>query len=158
MRTISIEKVTLNIGVGESGERVERAKELLEMISGTKAVKTKSNKRIPTWNLRPGLEIGVKVTLRGKKAVETLKRLFKGVDDQIKKSNFDKLGNLSFGVPEYISVPDAEYDPKIGIIGFDVAVTMQRPGYKVKKIGKKHRITTEESINFFKKKFGVDIE
>lgn len=157
MRTISIEKVTLNIGVGESGERVERAKELLEMISGKKSVKTVSRKRIPTWNLRPGLEIGAKVTLRGKDAEEVLKRLFKSKDNKVKKSNFDKFGNLNFGIEEYISIPGAEYDPKIGIIGFDVAVTMKRPGYKGK-VGKNHRITSEESMEFFKKNFGVDAE
>jgi len=64
MRKPRIEKVTLNIGVGESGERLDKAYILLERITGQKPVKTKAKVRIPQWDIRPGKPIGVKVTLR----------------------------------------------------------------------------------------------
>lgn len=157
MMTISIEKITLNMGVGESGEKLEKAKALLERITDAKAVKTKTNKRIPTWNLRPGMEIGTRVTLRGKKATALLARLFEAVDKKIKYSSFDNNGNMSFGVHEYINIPGVNYDPKTGIIGLDIAITFKRPGYSVGKIGKKHRIKPEEAMEFIKKNFGVEL-
>ncbi len=163
MREIRIAKVTLNMGVGEPGEKLELAKELLEKISGTKAVKTKAKKRVPSWGIRPGLEIGVKTTVRGEKAVELLKKLFAAVNNRISASNFDDHGNLSFGIKEYIHIPGMKYDPKYGIVGLDVCVTLERPGYRVKrrrfksKIGKRHLITKDEAIQFFKDKFGVEI-
>ncbi len=157
MRDISIGKITLNIGVGESGEKLEKAKALLEVITDAKAVKTKTYKRIPTWNLRPGMEIGTMITLRGKKAMALLARLFEAVDKKIKSSSFDNSGNVSFGIHEYIDIPGVNYDPKIGIIGLDVAITFKRPGYSAEKIGKKHKIKPGESMEFIKKSFGVEI-
>ncbi len=165
MREIRIEKVTLNIGVGESGDKLENAYNLLKRITNRKPVKTFAKKRVPNWNIRPGLPIGVKVTLRGKEAVEILKKLFKAVDDKIKRDQFDERGNLSFGVKEYVHIPGVRYDPKIGIYGMDVCVTLERPGYRIKrrrhlkrKVGKKHLITKEEAIKYFEDKFGVKVE
>ena len=83
MREIFVEKVTLNIGVGEPGERLEKIKSLLEQISGSKVVKTETKKRIPEWGLRPGLEIGVKTTLRKQAAEEVLKRMFTAMENSV---------------------------------------------------------------------------
>ena len=130
---ISIEKVTLNLGVGAAGENLEKAKKLLEMVSKQKPIETKGKKRIPTWNVRPGVPIGTKVTLRGKKAEEVLSTLLDSVERKLKKSNFDQLGNVSFGIHEYIDIPGFKYDPDIGMLGFDVNVTLQKWGYRVKK-------------------------
>jgi large subunit ribosomal protein L5 len=162
---ISIEKVTVNIGVGAAGEKLEKAKKLLEKLTGQKPIETTAKKRIPTWNLKPGLAIGTKVTLRREKAKEFLKMVLESVDKKVKQSNFDNLGNFSFGIHEYIDVPGFKYDPDIGILGFDVNVTLQKWGYRVKKrkrktshISKKHNITKEESEEFFKKNFNVVVE
>jgi len=164
MREIKIEKVTLNVGVGETGEKLEKAKILLERISGSKVVKTYAKKRIPSWGLRPGLAIGLKTTLRGKQAEELLKRLFKAVENRVSPSQFDKEGNLSFGIKEYIHIPGIRYDPSLGIIGLDVCVTLMRRGFRVKrrryrkaKVGKAHRIKPEEAMEFFKSKFGIEV-
>ena len=105
MREPRIEKVTINIGVGESGEKLEKAAALLEKLTGRKPVKTKTMKRIPAFGIRPKMFIGVKVTLRGREAEEFLKKAFEAVGNRIKASSFDPLGNFSFGIKEYIDIP-----------------------------------------------------
>ncbi len=165
MREIMIDKITLNVGVGEAGDKLEKAKVLLERIAGTKVVVTRSKKRIPSWGVRPGLALGVKTTLRGKEAIALLKRLFKAVDNTVEPSQFDEEGNLSFGINEYIHIPDVRYDPSLGIIGLDVSITLKRKGgyrtkrkaYRRAKIGTHHRITKDESIEFFKNKFEIQV-
>jgi len=164
-KEIQIEKVTLNIGVGETGDKLEKAVSLLNKISGLKPIRTKTMKRIPTWGVRPKLQIGCKVTIRGKKTEELLKRLLEAVKNNLSISKFDNEGNFAFGIPEYIDIPGVEYDVDIGIIGLDVAVTLKRAGFRIKrrrikktKIPKKHRITKEESISFVKNKFNIETE
>ena len=164
MEEVRIEKVTLNIGVGEAGDKLEKAAKLLNAITNKKVVQTKTMKRIPTWSLRPKLAIGCKVTLRGKDAEALLIRLLKAIDNNLKERSFDKTGNFSFGVPEYIDIPDVPYNPKIGIIGLDVAVTLEKPGYRIKKrkvmkgkIKTRHLVKKEQAIEFVKKKFNVNI-
>lgn len=163
MKELMIEKVTLNVGVGEAGDKLEKAKILLGRISGEKVVATVSRKRIPTWGLRLGLPIGVKTTLRGTKASELLKRILEAADKKLGKNQFDDEGNLSFGLKEYIHIPGVRYDPSLGIIGLDICVTLKRKGgfrtkrkaYKPSRIGKSHRITKEEAMEFFRKNFDI---
>ncbi len=164
MKEIRIEKITLNMGIGEAGDKLKKASKLLSTTSGKKPILTKSYKRIPTWGVRPGLEIGTKVTLRGNDAENMIKRLFKAVENKLRPTSFDKQGNFSFGVKEYIDIPEMEYDPEIGIVGMEVSVTLGRPGYRVKKrkynkskVGKHHLITKDESINYIQNKFGVKV-
>src|SRR3989344_7049992 len=158
MREIKIEKITLNMGVGSPGDKLNKAKRLLENISSSKPVETKTMKRIPTWGLRPKLAIGCKVTLRGKKAEELLGRLLKTVDNKLKESNFDDFGNFSFGIKEYIDIPGVEYNPEFGIIGLEAAVTLERTGFRIKrrlksgKIPSRHKIMKEDAIEFMKDK------
>lgn len=164
MKEIRIEKVTLNIGVGKTGEELEKASTILRTLTNVKPVLTVAKVKQPTWGIREGLTIGTKVTLRGKKAEEFLKEAFVAIDKKLKKRSFDKFGNFGFGIKEYIDMPKAKYDPKLGIKGFDVLVTLERPGYRVKKrkvkkskVGKKQLITPEMAMNFIKEKFGVEI-
>ena len=164
MKDIRIEKITLNKGVGEAGENLKKATKLLNTISSRKPISNVSSKRIPKWGVRPGLEIGTKVTIRGKDAEELLKRLFVAVENRIKPTSFGEDGNFSFGIPEYLEIPGVQYDPEIGIVGLEVAVTLERPGYRVKKrkyrkskIGKNHLIAKEESMDYVKTKFDVNI-
>ncbi|MFH1638271.1 MAG: 50S ribosomal protein L5 [Candidatus Woesearchaeota archaeon] len=164
MREIRIEKITLNIGAGMPGPHMEKAVKVLEVISGVKPVETKTTKRIPGWKIRPGLPIGCKVTLRGKKAEEVLSALFQAVDSKLPPYKFDKTGNLSFGIKEYIDIPGMKYDMSIGIIGLEVAVTLARPGFRIKRrrirkrqVGNKHKITKEEAISFISEKFSVNV-
>ena len=162
MKQIKVSKVTLNIGVGEPGDKLNKAVKLLEMITGSKAVKTTTEKRIPTLGIRPGLQIACMVTLRKEKAEKVLALLLKALDHYIPESKFDTYGNFSFGIKEYIDIPGIEYDPSIGILGFEAAVTLARPGFRIKsrlkssKVGSKHKITKQEAIDFMKEKFHIN--
>lgn len=164
MKEIRIEKVTLNCGTGGEGDKLNKAMQLLKKMTGKEPVKTITMKRIPTWGVRPNLAIGCKITLRHEEAEEMLKRLLQAVDNKIPASKFDKNGNFSFGIEEYILIPGVEYEVSVGIIGLNVAVTLIRPGYRIKnrinksKIGLKHKITKEEAIEFMHKKFDLEEE
>ncbi len=162
MREIRIEKVTLNIGCGEAGEKLERARKLLEKLTGRKAVITRTHKRT-TFGTARNRPIGCKVTLRGEEAEEFLRKALEAVE-YIRASSFDRLGNFSFGIKEYIDIPGVKYDHDIGMFGMDVCVTLERRGYRVKrkkipkKVGKNHLIKPEEAMEFVEKTFGVRVE
>ncbi len=160
MRRISVEKIVLNIGCGTT-RKIEDASAILAALASRKPVITHNRKR-STFNVPKGKPIGCKITIRDD-AEGFIKRLLEAKENTLKEASFDSTGNVSFGVKEYIDVPEMEYDPKIGIIGFDVCVTLTRPGYRVKKkkrcsqIGKNHRIRKEEAIEFMKERFNVSI-
>ena len=82
MREIKIEKITVNIGCGESGEKLEKAKKLLSILTNKKIVVTNTNDRT-TFGMAKGRPIGCKITLRGKDADEFLKRALEAVDKRI---------------------------------------------------------------------------
>lgn len=161
MKDIKIEKITLNIGCGTKTP-IETAKTILKNISGGKVVVTKTKKRT-TFNVPKNKAIGCKITIR-KNTGTFLKRLLEAKENVLRNSNFDNTGNFSFGIKEYIEVPGMEYDPKLGVLGFDVCVTLERPGYRVKRkrlssiVGKKHLIKKDEAIEFAREKLGVKIE
>ena len=164
MREIRIEKVTVNSGVGQTGDELKKATAILENLTGAKPVLTMCKVKQPTWGLRPGLTIGTKVTLRGGKANQFLQDAFTAKDGKLSLKSFDKYGNFGFGIKEYIDMPKAKYDPKLGIRGFDVLVTLDRPGYRVKRrkhkkgrIRHTHLIKKEEAAEFVQKKFGVEV-
>ncbi len=164
MKTIRIEKVTLNVGAGKDQNKLDKAIILLKNLTGIEPVKTTTQKRIPGWGLRPGLPIGCKLTLRKKEATELLKRLIEAKDHMLAESQFDSSGNIAFGIHEYIDIPGIKYDPKVGIMGFQVCVTLERPGFRVKKrsirkskISKKHNISKEEAMDFMKNEFNIKI-
>jgi large subunit ribosomal protein L5 len=164
MKKIRIEKITLNVGCGKDQSRLEKGVKLLKTITGIDPIKTVTKKRIPSWGLRPGLPIGCKLTMRGEKALTLLSRLLKAVDFTLVKRQFDENGNIAFGIHECIDIPGVEYDPAIGIIGLEVCITLERPGYRVKKraklkskIGKKHIIHKDEAMDFMKNNFSIKI-
>ncbi|MEJ2780066.1 50S ribosomal protein L5 [Stygiolobus sp. CP850M] len=164
MRRIILDKVTVNIGLGESGERLQKAYQLLQDLTGAKPVYTKARKSIREFGVRKGAPIGVKVTLRGEKAVEFLKKALAAVNYRIKASSFDDYGNVGFGITEHVLIPGTRYDPEVGIFGMDVDITLIRPGYRVMRrrrkytrIPKRHRVTKEEAMEFLKQSFNVTI-
>lgn len=163
MRTIRIHKITLNIGAGKNEEVLKKGLKLLQKLTPLKPVQTITKKRIPGWGLRPGLAIGCKVTVR-KGCEELLKRLLAAKENVLEEKNFDSQGNFSFGIPEYIDIEGLEYDPELKIMGLEAAVTLERPGFRVKKrkvqpskVGKAHLITKEEAITFMQN-FGTEVK
>lgn len=165
MKRIEVHKVVINIGVGRSGEPIDKAKNaLLELTNQQPAVRG-AKKSVRDFGIHKGEPIGVVVTLRHEPAIEFLKRVVAGKNNVLKASSFDNYGNISVGIHEHIDIPGTKYNPEIGIFGMDVNIVLNRPGYRIAKksrksakIGKMHRINREEAIEFFKQKYGVEVE
>jgi large subunit ribosomal protein L5 len=132
MQVPRIEKITLNMGVGEaiSDKKVlEHATNDLTAISGQKPVTTVARKSVAGFKIREGYPIGTKVTLRGERMWEFLERLisisiprirdFRGLNPK----SFDGRGNYSMGVREQIIFPEIEYDKIDKIRGLDITIT-----------------------------------
>ena len=164
MKKIKLEKVVLNMGVGKSGDAILVAKTALDQISGKKSCARNARNTQRDWGIRKGEPIGASVTSRGKDATELLKRLMEAKGLEIKGKSFDNFGNVSFGILEHIDIPGVKYDPKIGILGLDASITLTRPGFGIRfrskhkaKIGKTHRISSDDAKEFFTREFGVTI-
>ncbi len=164
MRRIRIGKVVINIGVGRSGEPLEKAKRVLEELTGQKPSTRKAKKTIRDFNIHKKEPIATIVTLRGEKAINILKRLLAAKKNKLKRSSFDDHGNVSFGIKEHIDIPGIKYNPDIGIFGMDVSIALERPGYRVarrgyarRKIGREHMINKEEAISFIRDTFNVEV-
>jgi len=164
MRRIEVDKVVINMGVGESGEKLAKAEKLLAepAIAGQKPIKIKAKKTIQPFGIKRGEAIACKVTLRGARAHDFLTRVFK-IQNKLYMSQFDTSGNFSFGIAEHTDF-GIRYDPDVGIFGMDVAVSLKRPGYRIKerriqrkKIPARHRITRDECIAFLEKAYGVEV-
>src|SRR3989338_3541823 len=156
MRKIRIEKIVLN--VGGIAENLEKGFKLLSFITKRKPAKMKSRKRIPSLNVRPGLEVGAVVTIRKNKE-ELLNKLLAAVDNILKKKQISE-NNFSFGIKEYLEIPGIEYQRDIGIMGLDVTVVFKRAGKRVKlkkikrgKVSKKQKMSPEEIIKFMEENF-----
>lgn len=132
MEVPKIEKITLNMGVGEATQdkkKVEAAAAEMELIAGQKPVVTRAKKSIAQFKLREGMPIGCKVTLRRERMYEFLDRLitiamprirdFRGVSAK----SFDGRGNYAMGLKEQIIFPEINYDRIDQVRGMDVIVT-----------------------------------
>lgn len=164
MTKVRIDKVTINVAVGKSGEPLDKAAKILEFLTGQKPCLRTAKKTVKDFGIRQGEPIACIVTLRKQKAEEFLRKAFTAIDNKLAKSSFDNLGNFSFGIKEHIELPGVKYDPNLGIVGMDICVTMSKPGYRVKdrrkyrsNISPKHRVTLDESISHIRNKFGIDI-
>jgi large subunit ribosomal protein L5 len=131
MEVPKVKKVVLNVGLGEAIQNIkllDAAQKELSLITGQKAVITKSKKSIAAFKLRKGVPIGCKVTLRGNRMYEFLDRLisltlprirdFKGVSGK----SFDGRGNYSLGLKEQFIFPEVDYDKVEMVHGLDVAI------------------------------------
>ncbi len=162
MKQISLEKVVINIGVGKSGEPLERAKSALEELTSRKPTQCSAKNNVRDFGIHKGEPIGAKVTLRNIEALEFTKRIIQSKNNKLQKSSFDNYGNISIGIHEHIDIPGAKYNPDIGIFGMNVCISLSRPGYRIlnksnpRKLGKNHRISKDEAIEFFKN-LGVEM-
>jgi large subunit ribosomal protein L5 len=161
MQEIKIGKVTLNMGCAGEKTKIDKAEKFLQKLTNQKPYVTSTHKRT-TFGSAKGKPMGVKVTLRRESAERVLKDAFEAVENRINSKQVNG-GNFSFGVKESIDLPNIKYDPDIGIVGLDVCVTLERPGFRVKKrsvnkskIGKKHLITKQQTIKWLKD-WGVEV-
>ena len=159
-----IEKITVNIGVGEAGDRLKKAESVLENLTKHKPIQTLSKTTNKDWGLRKQMPIGCKVTLRGKDADDFLVEALLTRENKIADYAFDPEGNISFGIPDHTLFKSQKYDPNIGIFGMDVCITMKKHGYRVKrrriasqKIPHRHRVTKDLSKKFFTENFNVEV-
>jgi len=165
MRNPRIEKVTIHMSVGESGKKLSNAEMIMQTITGQKPVRNFAKKTLPAFGIKKGEAIGCKVTLRGARAEKFLNTVFAIKEKQLSAKSFDKIGNFAFGIEEHTDFPGLEYDPEIGIYGMDVIVSLERPGYRIKKrkaqkheIPAGHKLTKEDSISFLSSKYGVEVK
>ena len=132
MQVPRIQKITLNMGVGEAktdAKQLDSAIEELTTIAGQRAQVRKARKSIAQFKVREGMAVGAKVTLRGARMYEFLDRLisialprirdFRGLNP----SSFDGRGNYSLGVREQIIFPEINYDDIQQVRGLDVTIT-----------------------------------
>jgi large subunit ribosomal protein L5 len=132
MQVPRIEKITLNMGVGEAktdAKQLDQAIEELTTIAGQKAQVRRARKSVAQFKIREGMPIGAKVTLRGARMYEFLDRLisialprirdFRGLNP----SSFDGRGNYSMGIREQIIFPEINYDDIQQVRGLDVTIT-----------------------------------
>jgi large subunit ribosomal protein L5 len=132
MQAPKIEKITLNMGVGEAkqdSKLLDAASEQLATIAGQKPNVRRARKSIANFKLREGMPVGLSVTLRGERAYEFLDRLvsvaiprvrdFRG----LRTSSFDGRGNYSMGVREQIIFPEIDYDAIDQVRGLDITIT-----------------------------------
>ncbi len=164
MRDIYVEKVVVNIGVGEAGERLVKAQKVLEMVTGQKSVQTISKTINRDLGIRKGMPLGCKVTLRGEAAEEFIERALPIREMRVPVYSFDKEGNMSFGITDYTDFDGTKYDPEIGIFGMDISVVLRRPGNRItrrallkRRVPKDHRVDRDEAIQYMKDKFKVEV-
>jgi large subunit ribosomal protein L5 len=132
MQAPRIEKITLNMGVGEAKvntSMLDAAADQLAVISGQRPAIRRARKSIANFKLRQGMPVGVKVTLRGERMWEMLDRLqsvaiprirdFRGLNPR----SFDGRGNYSLGVREQIIFPEVDYDSIDQVRGLDITIT-----------------------------------
>ena len=131
MRDVHVDKVVVNIGVGEAGERLVKAQKVLEMVTGQKSVETISKTVNRDLGIRKGMPLGCKVTLRGETAEEFLDKALSIRERRVPEYSFDKEGNMSFGISDYTDFEGMKYDPEIGIEGPQEAPRRARRGYPV---------------------------
>ena len=164
MRELYVEKVVVNIGVGEAGERLVKAQKVLEMVTGQKSVQTISKTINRDLGIRKGMPLGCKVTLRGEAAEEFIERALPIREMRVPVYSFDKEGNMSFGITDYTDFDGMKYDPEIGIFGMDISVVLRRGGNRItqrqllkRRIPVGHRVDRDEAIQYMKDKFKVEV-
>ncbi len=164
MQGLYVDKVVVHMGVGESGDKLSQAIEIMKTITGHTPVKSIAKKTQPAFGVRKGAPIGCRVTLRGALAREFLETSLSIIDRRISRAQLDALGNFSFGIEEHTDFPGMSYDPQIGIYGMDINVVLARRGVRIsrrheeqRKLPGKQQVNREDAIQFLNEQFKVEV-
>ena len=164
MRDVHIDKVVVHMGVGESGEKLVKAENIMKTI--TKQTPIRSVAKYDATGVlhqerRPDRVQGY---APGKTGTGLYQDCLAIVNKTVFESQFDKSGNFSFGIEEHTDFPGMSYDPQIGIFGMDVNVVLERNGIRItrrrmqqKKLPEKQRVKKEDAIAFLKKEYSVEV-
>ena len=164
MRELYVDKVVVHMGVGEAGEKLVKAENIMTQITGQSPVRAFAKRTQPAFGVRKGQPIGCRVTLRGDRAETFVQTALEILENTISATQFDATGNFSFGIEEHTDFPGQSYDPMIGIYGMDVSVVLERKGIRIarralqeKKLPTKQRVTKDDAVAYMKEAFNVEV-
>lgn len=165
MRELYVDKVVVHMGVGESGEKLTKAEDIMKKITGNRPVRSVAKKTQPAFGIRKGAPIGCRVTLRGLRARDFLETSLAIIERKVFRTQFDRRGNFSFGVEEHTDFPGMSYDPQIGIYGMDINVVLARRGIRIsrrfanqRKLPEKQHVNSEDAVAFLETSFKVEVQ
>jgi large subunit ribosomal protein L5 len=164
MRELYVDKVVVHMGVGEAGEKLVKAENIMTEITGQSPIRAFAKRTQPAFGIRKGQPIGCRVTLRGDRAQTFVQTALEIVENTISATQFDATGNFSFGIEEHTDFPGQSYDPMIGIYGMDISVVLERKGIRIarralqeKKLPTKQRVTKDDAVAYVKEAFNVEV-
>jgi large subunit ribosomal protein L5 len=164
MRDPMIYKVVVHMSVGEAGEKLTKAENIMREITGQSPIRVMAKRTQPAFGIRKGQPMGCKVSLRGNVAETFVQTALDIVERRLSASQFDKGGNFAFGIEEHTDFPGQSYDPSIGIYGMDIAVILERRGKRIarrlieqKKLPEKQRVTRDDAIGFLQERYQVEV-
>jgi len=158
----TLDKVTVHVGVGEGGQKLINAENIVKTLTGQATVRTSAKKTQPIFGIRKGQAIGCKTTLRRERASTFLHSALETRQNLVHEFQFDETGNVAFGIVDHTDFPGMTYDPQIGIFGMDVIVSLKKPRYRVarrhaaqRRVPLRQRVTHEDAIAFMRDNYGV---